>query len=363
MGRNNEAWEFLFQQLMIYKNDNGNFKVPLDYIVVMPDGTERKLYTWTQAQRTAYKNKTISKDRKKKLQSIGFDFAPHSRRWGQSFAKMKKSIEKGTYPKSVKDWVSWQRQMYFKGELSEERQKKLKAVNPRIFYTAEDYWLEKHKAVKAYTDKGKKVPQNAIVNGCLLTKWITRQKNALAMNGFPKWKEEKLQEIGVTRTIKNNLAYDMLGERQFTDEQSEIIEQGMTVLNDRERHIIQLYYEERYTLQKCSEIYDVSREYIRQIKQKAIRKLHKYLDGEDVCEKKVIDKNSIDFLGLSVRAYNALSGAGITTIPSLRNTIMENPDTIIKLKNVGVKTQKEIFVAVMTMQENTTFTEDKEEKQ
>ena len=72
-------------------------------------------------------------------------------------------------------------------------------------------------------------------------------------------------------------AETMLAEREQKDDRSELLTEGMKVLNERERHILteRRLKDEPATLEDLSKQYDISRERVRQIEVRAFEKLQR----------------------------------------------------------------------------------------
>lgn len=167
---------------------------------------------------------------------------------------------------------------------------------------------------------------------------------------------------------------------KFEERLNALIKRG--VLTEREWFVIEKMYKERCILEEIGKMLDVTRERVRQIQMKAIRKLRyreKYFligDYENleelakkeyekfIEEQKVIwtyesasqfikehemeVKNNptyvmnltIDELDLSVRSYNCLKRAGIITVEDIVNKEIIG---LMKIRNMGRKSLKEII--------------------
>ena len=145
-------------------------------------------------------------------------------------------------------------------------------------------------------------------------------------------------------------------------------------LTERESDVLVCLYRDKMTLEDVGKKYHVTRERIRQIEAKAVRKLRhptrskamravKYSDFMDLQNKynileeeyryfvengctveeaeeiKDIRDKSIDELDLSVRSYNCLKRAGIETIGQL---ISKSFEEIARIRNLGKRSTSEI---------------------
>ena len=152
-----------------------------------------------------------------------------------------------------------------------------------------------------------------------------------------------------------------------------------STITDREEKIIRLYYIDGKTFEEIGKYFGTTRERIRQIQTKAIKKLKlfkKYFYGGKWCLMEELAKEEyqkyletqkpywkyesakqyifqyesgvflpireqkIDNLDLSVRSYNCLKRAGIRTIGDLLNFTYND---LFKIRNLGRKSLKEVL--------------------
>ena len=151
------------------------------------------------------------------------------------------------------------------------------------------------------------------------------------------------------------------------------------VITDREEKIIRLYYIDGKTFEEIGKYFGITRERIKQINEKAIKKLKlfkKYFYGGKWCLMEELAKEEyqkyletqksfrkyesakqyilqyesgmflpireqkIENLDLSMRSYNCLKRAGIKTIGDLLNFSYYD---LIKIRNLGRKSMKEVL--------------------
>lgn len=152
------------------------------------------------------------------------------------------------------------------------------------------------------------------------------------------------------------------------------IEYAISLLTEREAGVLSLRYKQGLKLDDVGKVYGVSRERIRQILYKALRKLkhpskwrfikygismamkeaedkareegfqHGYRKGlhDAECDRKLgsIGDVSLDDLDLSVRSYNCLRRAGVKTGSDIVGMGFEN---LIHVRNLGMKSYGEII--------------------
>lgn len=159
---------------------------------------------------------------------------------------------------------------------------------------------------------------------------------------------------------------------EFADESE--FEKALATCYEREKEIIKQYYEEGKNLQQIANNYNITRERVRQIVGKALKRIKHYLTYhkseeemikkenelnkyrnmliKEFAEKGIYTKDmelvfgdvnlkqhTIEELDLSVRSYNCLRRANIRTLEEL---VKYSPDDLKKLRNLGNKCIKEI---------------------
>ena len=68
-------WEEMFEVLKEYKDKHGNCNVPRGW------PKNKQLGNWVGVQRTGYKEATLSKERIRRLEDIGFEWDPYESQW------------------------------------------------------------------------------------------------------------------------------------------------------------------------------------------------------------------------------------------------------------------------------------------
>lgn len=197
-------------------------------------------------------------------------------------------------------------------------------------------------------------------------------------------KEKDEEHIELCRMFPYNLISDILegegnddhGEEDISTFSPYLIRKTMNeTLTEREFRILELRYSDGMTLQKAADEFELSRDRIRQIEIKAIRKLSHparisrmkavaYTDyirllkenedlkkelkklknmpirTEDSEETEQKLKMTILDLSLSVRSYNSLKRAGVNTVGDIVELFKSGE--ILKCRNLGIKSIQEV---------------------
>lgn len=173
-----------------------------------------------------------------------------------------------------------------------------------------------------------------------------------------------------------NLLNDILG-YEFTDnltkDQERGIEAVVSKLSPREKEMVTSYYKEDALLSELGDTYGVTKERVRQIIAKALRKLrypanlHYILYGFDWTEKQAKKRMAINIprisraveefkldcpieeLDFSVRAYNCLKRSKLNTVGDVVDYIQKHGVT--EIRNCGKKTQAEVLSVINSVVE------------
>lgn len=169
--------------------------------------------------------------------------------------------------------------------------------------------------------------------------------NSKAINKLP-WPENLLRCI-----FRKEEDYDEWRAKippDFNESFQYMLEETLT---ERETYILYSFFRDQMRMNEIGERYGIQAEWVRQIKDKAIRRIRhpsrlKYLNlGLAEVERlqppegKPFVKRTIDELDLSVRAFNGVLRAGVRTIEDL--TRLSRSD-LMKVRNMGVRTISEI---------------------
>ena len=133
-GLRHQQWEAQFKRLVNYKKAHGDTLVPTNY------ASDPQLGNWVRNQRLANKNKSMTEERKSKLDGVGFFWYFYDRsttRWEEMFLRLVDYKEAQgdanvplRYPtdQQLGAWVNYQRTTRRQGKLSASKIAKLNSV-------------------------------------------------------------------------------------------------------------------------------------------------------------------------------------------------------------------------------------------
>ena len=172
---------------------------------MVPQGYSRdkELAHWVRNQRVAYKKGTLSQERIKNLEELGFIWDPHDACWGENYKKLlgfKKEWGHCLVPYGYKDrdlahWVRNQRIAYKTGTLSQEKIKNLEELG-FIWDVKEAWWEEGYQKLVGFQKEWGHclVPQG--YKDKALGRWVGTQRQAYKKGRLSQERIKKLEAIG-----------------------------------------------------------------------------------------------------------------------------------------------------------------------
>lgn len=182
-------------------------------------------------------------------------------------------------------------------------------------------------------------------------------------NGVPDYMPRKCKEPKPKPTRMEKLTKQIFGQPLDQAEVIPTIDKMLDEISQRESFVIRAHYMTGKTLQKIGEELCVSRERVRQIEARGIRRMRKYYtrakhDAEiEMREEEnnktqwayqdhqlLRDDDSIDFLRLNARANNCLKRNGLLTIRDIKEFVGEKDpvSSFMAFRNCGRKTAETI---------------------
>ena len=188
------SWERMFIVLNEYREKYGHCNVPLRC------SENPELGHWVIRQRMSFTTNKLSLDQKYRLESIGFDWDPLVAQWETLFFALCDYSEKHGHcivPKNhpvLGMWVGVQRRVYRQGKLSKERRERLEAIGFDWDAHA-NLWETMFKALCEYRDEhgNCNVPRYYSQN-LVLGNWVKRQRKI--KNTLSSQKKYRLESIG-----------------------------------------------------------------------------------------------------------------------------------------------------------------------
>lgn len=221
----NQNWLERFTELQLFFEENDHFDIT-------PENEDFEgLYRWLVYQRRLYNNNTLSKDKLKKLQSIGLDFSVHflpsnETDWEDRFSELETYYEKHqTFHIPVKDkdnqglllWLRYQRKLFREEKLDKEKKNRLLALGYSFTHTyrgvssrasskksikQDALWDAKFEQLKEYYEK---------YNTFLIPKSNEKYKHLIPWIQYQKkrYKDNALDESKLTRLISLGFSFDL----------------------------------------------------------------------------------------------------------------------------------------------------------
>lgn len=234
--------------------------------------------------------------------------------------------------------------------------------------------------IEYHKQKIEELKKKRVCSYCGSTKYYAKGfcRNCYARymeNGSPEKKERKKRISDNRKEQYKKTDWKMrfyeavFGDKNITmpPDAEESINYVLSTIKDRERDILLLTYKDGYILKEIAGKYGISRERVRQIKEKALRKcrhpsrskilllgytqaeIEQRLTKESFRKRICSGENmSLEEYDLSIRSYNCLRRAGLNDRNDVINYIQmqenEKPeDALLKIRNLGRKSVVEVL--------------------
>ena len=198
------------KQYKQYRQSEGHLRIPENY-----KHGEFNLGKWVQHRRQEYKKGTLSPERIKELEGLGFDWDPSESSYKEAIAALKdyKQLEghlrvpaKYKYGEfNLGGWVGERRKAYRKGILSSERIKELEGLgfdwDPK-----ESSYQEGITVLKEYkqSEGHLSVPNRYKHGEFNLGKWVTSRRKEYKKGTLSPERIKELEGLGINWVIENN---------------------------------------------------------------------------------------------------------------------------------------------------------------
>jgi len=209
------SWEEMFFALVEFKKQHGHCNVPQKY------DEKPKLGLWANTQRTVKKNGKLSEDRVRRLDELGFIWAPKKAFWEEMFAALQDFTEVHGHcnvgrgyrenPK-LPVWVNNQRRAKRNGELSDDQISRLSEIG-FVWELIDTMWEEKFlellefKAIHGHC----RVP-NRYAENPELANWVGVQRAFRSKGTLSEERFKRLDEIGFIWDVFEDLWEEMFSE-------------------------------------------------------------------------------------------------------------------------------------------------------
>ena len=185
IGAGKISWKQRFEDLCAYRADNGHCNVPRSH---------GALGNFVVKQRQEYRNSTLTQERVRKLESIGFSWNHNNDQWQEQYADLveyKRQNGSSNAPQRYRKnprlgaWVNHQRREYRKfingqtSQINEERVSQLEAIGFQWSHFVPVPWERRYDDLIAYkAEYGDcNVPRN-FKSDPVLARWVNEQRRA-----------------------------------------------------------------------------------------------------------------------------------------------------------------------------------------
>lgn len=176
---------------------------------------EFKIGIWCSTQKRALDNKTISEERYKKLEKIGF-WKNHGRdaKWYSKYQLVCQYMqETGKFPTfdivfkgvEIGAWCQLQRVIEKQGKMPEDRYREFDKIGFWDKKSFDELWNEKYELLRDFIKSYDRLPRgNEEYKGVKIGQWIGSQRTAQKRGKMSEERYRKLELIGFWKTSKSN---------------------------------------------------------------------------------------------------------------------------------------------------------------
>jgi len=194
-----ENWDRMFQILAGFRAKFGNCLVPRDW-VECPG-----LYDWILRQRQQESRKTLPKDRRLKLEGLGFEWNVHKAKWRRMYEALReykrvyghRNVLAGRESYSaLSAWVNRQRMLRKRSKLSPDQIRLLDRIG-FVWKPQDSRWERRYQELVAYCRKygNSNVPDRWPENRGL-AKWVAHQRDFAQMGSLSQERRRLLDALG-----------------------------------------------------------------------------------------------------------------------------------------------------------------------
>lgn len=210
-------WERNFSAAVKYYEENGHLNVPAKY--VNSDGI--RLGSWIINLRALRAGKVMrgtrpNEEQVARLNEIGMVWVEGiDTKWEKGFSeaceyalKHKTLIVSNTYVSpsgyNLGTWLARQNKLYKEGKLLEERKRRLDSLG--VEWIHKDPWLFRYELLLKYYEDNQTIdiPQNVIIEGVWLGKWIATQKKVYEQGRLTEEQKKLLEKLSIAQVGRKN---------------------------------------------------------------------------------------------------------------------------------------------------------------
>ena len=245
-----ERWMSSYHQAEHYKSKHGKFPARTD-----TSEEAVTIYRWIANQKQNFKNGTLSKERKKLLESVGILVKAKSSEdsWNENYALLTNFLQKNSRFPTTTDaqlnesvyavyrWMLHQRESYKKGRLSQDRIEKLESIG-FVWDAKRDLWNRQFELLEKFVEINHR-PPNAKdkIDGSGIGQWYLKQKKLIETGKLAPELSDKIQKLNILEISSYDVYNDSVWKKNY-----EVLKQFMDEFHrppytDEIYHGIKLY--------------------------------------------------------------------------------------------------------------------------
>ncbi|AQT80275.1 hypothetical protein B1R94_14900 [Mycolicibacterium litorale] len=211
--RTTASWEFWLGKIQEFASERGHARVGSRYVT--EDGF--RLGAWVANQRSHYAKGTLKAERAELLETVaGWTWDPiadywvdqWAEQWEEGFRQLQRYVHKHADARVPSDhttrdgyrlgwWTVWQRELHGKGELDEERERRLRELPGWSWDVRAEQWEEGFRQLKLYVDQhgDARVPKTFVIDGFTLGVWVAVQRRSFSRGTMEVERRKRLEAL------------------------------------------------------------------------------------------------------------------------------------------------------------------------
>lgn len=219
-----ERWMSSYHQAEHYKSKYGKFPARTD-----TSEEAVTIYRWIANQKQNFKNGTLSKERKKLLESVGILVKVKSSEdsWNENYALLNNFLQKKSRFPTTTDaqlnesvyavyrWMLHQREAYKKGRLSQDRIEKLESIG-FVWDAKRDLWNRQFQLLEKFVEINHR-PPNAKdkIDGSGIGQWYLKQKKLIETGKLAPELSDKIQKLNILKISSYDVYNDSVWKKNY----------------------------------------------------------------------------------------------------------------------------------------------------
>ena len=210
-------WEEMFAALAAFKQEQGHCNAAFSHTPTASTATGKKLLHWAQTQRTLRRQGELREDRQRRLDELGFLWAPLDDAWEGHYAALVEFHRRNGHcrvPKKVAEtrtlagWLMWQRKYLQLGRLPKDKAERLRTIGIEAADPNRLWEMQYTRLLEFHREHGHCVVPAGNERLRNLFKWARHQPRLRAAGSLSPAQMERLDALGFDWRERRTRSWD-----------------------------------------------------------------------------------------------------------------------------------------------------------